>query len=199
MAAIDEQRRTLGDPGGTSIVSAADAEGNVAVVVHSNSYPRFGSGIVEPTFQLPLANRAGRGFTPEEGHPNFPVEGRRPATTLHAWAIADHDGALRLMGGTPGGANQLPWNAQTLARVLDGEERPGVLVSSPIWEWLPDDDGVRFEAGLDGTDSFEVTGRTVRAGRWACRSAQQVVRVPSPGAAWEAAADPRTVGSALGL
>lgn len=199
MAAIEEQRRTLGDPGGTSIVSAADATGNVVVVVHSNSYPRFGSGIVEPVYQLPLANRAGRGFTPEEGHPNYPVEGRRPATTLHAWALSDMSGAVRFMGGTPGGANQLPWNAQSVARLLGGEERPGVLVSSPVWEWLPDDDGVRFEEGVVDRDEFAVAGRRLSIGRWGCRSAQQVVRVPEPGGAWQAAADPRTVGLALGV
>lgn len=199
MDAIAEQRATLGDPGGTSIVSAADRLGNVVVIVHSNSYPRFGSGIVVPEYQLPLANRAGRGFTPEEGHPNFPVAGRRPATTLHAWAVSDTGGAVEFMGGTPGGANQLPWNAQSLARILAGERRTGRLVTSPIWEWLPDDDGIRFEDGVDDQETFHVDGRTLHIGRWGCRSAQQVVRVASNGAAWEAAADPRTVGLALGV
>lgn len=199
MDAIDEQRATLGDPGGTSIVSAADRDGNVVVVVHSNSYPRFGSGIIVPEYQLPLANRAGRGFTPEEGHPNFPVAGRRPATTLHAWATSDTDGAVEFMGGTPGGANQLPWNAQTLARILAGERRPGRLVTSPIWEWLPDDDGVRFEDGIADHADYRVDGRTLHIGRWGCRSAQQVVRVATDGGVWEAAADPRTVGMALGV
>lgn len=199
MDAIAEQRATLGDPGGTSIVSAADRDGNVVVIVHSNSYPRFGSGIVVPEYQLPLANRAGRGFTPEEGHPNFPVAGRRPATTLHAWAVSDTSGALEFMGGTPGGANQLPWNAQSLARILAGERRTGRLVTAPIWEWLPDDDGIRFEDGVDDQTSFHVDGRTLHIGRWGCRSAQQVVRVPTDGSAWEAAADPRTVGMALGV
>ncbi|MGA0895256.1 MAG: gamma-glutamyltransferase, partial [Ilumatobacteraceae bacterium] len=85
MASIAEQRATLGDPGGTSIVSAADSDGNAAVVVHSNSYPRFGSGIIVPGYQLPLANRAGRGFTPVEGHPNLPTAGRGPAPPLPAW------------------------------------------------------------------------------------------------------------------
>ncbi len=200
MRAIARQREALGDPGGTSIVSAADAEGNAVVVVHSNSYPRFGSGIIVPEYELPLANRAGRGFTPVPGHPNFPVAGRRPATTLHAWAVADPAGAVRLLGGTPGGANQLPWNAQSLARVLAGEERPGVLVAAPVWEWLPDDDGLRVEAGFDeGTAPAPDGTRVVRAPRWGCKSAQQVLRLPRQGEAWEAAADPRTVGLALGL
>lgn len=202
MAAIARQRVELGDPGGTSMVSAGDAEGNVVTVVHSNSYPRFGSGIVVPEYMLTLANRAGRGFTPEEGHPNFPVAGRRPATTLHAWAASDPTGRPRWVGGTPGGANQLPWNAQSLGRILAGEGRPGWLVTAPLWEWLPDDDGLRIEAGFDEAEATALTAvapRTVNAPRWGCKSAQQVVRIPEAGEAWEAAADPRTVGLALGV
>ncbi|MDP2293656.1 MAG: gamma-glutamyltransferase [Actinomycetota bacterium] len=202
LRAIASRRETLADPSGTSMVSAADADGNVVVIVHSNSFPRFGSGIIVPEYSLTLANRAGRGFTPEVGHRNFPVAGRRPATTLHAWAVAGVDGAPRFLGATPGGANQMPWNAQTIARIAAGVTHPGEHVASPIWEWLPDDDGLRIEAGFS-TD--EVTGlhavatRSIDAARWACKSAQQVVRVPRGDEFWSAAADPRTVGLALGV
>jgi gamma-glutamyltranspeptidase/glutathione hydrolase len=202
MDAIAARAATLGDPSGTSMVSAVDRWGNVVVVVHSNSYPRFGSGIVEPEFSLVLANRAGRGFTPEPGHPNFPVAGRRPVTTLHAWAVADETGAVRFLGATPGGANQMPWNAQTIGQIVSGVDHPGLLVTSPRWEWLPDDDGVRVEDGF-AADAVEALAaavpRLVRSPRWACRSAQQVVRVPRPGEAVVGAADPRTVGLSLGL
>ncbi len=61
------------DRSGTSMVSAADRDGTVVTVVHSNSFPRFGSGIVVPVYDLVLANRAGRGFDPTPGHPNFPA------------------------------------------------------------------------------------------------------------------------------
>jgi gamma-glutamyltranspeptidase/glutathione hydrolase len=172
------------------------------VVVHSNSFPRFGSGIVVPEFSLPLANRAGRGFTPTEGHPNFPVAGRRPATTLHAWAVAGADGRPRILGATPGGANQMPWNAQTIARIAAGTTDPGVLVTSPIWEWLPDGDGVRIEAGFTDDEVAALQGhvaRAIDAPRWGCKAAQQAVRVPRGDEPWRAAADPRTVGLALGV
>lgn len=202
LAAIARRRRDLADPSGTSMVSAGDRDGNVVVVVHSNSFPRFGSGIVVPEYDLPLANRAGRGFTPQPDHPNFPLAGRRPATTLHAWAAADTDGRPRWLGGTPGGANQMPWNAQALARLLTGEERPGMLVSSPLWEWLPDDDGLRIESGFDSDTRAALAsaspGSVTSTHRWGCKSAQQVIRVPRPGQVWEAAADPRTVGAAIG-
>ena len=202
MSAIRQRRSSLADPSGTSMVSAADAEGNVVVIVHSNSFPRFGSGIVVPDYDLVLANRAGRGFTPEPGDINFPTAGRRPATTLHAWAVAGVDGYPRFVGATPGGANQMPWNAQTLARLARGEADPGVLVASPIWEWLPEDDGLRIEAGFEPDDVESLRSsvpRVIQAPRWGCKSAQQVVRIPRGSEAWVGAADPRTVGLALGV
>ncbi|MEZ5219572.1 MAG: gamma-glutamyltransferase [Ilumatobacteraceae bacterium] len=202
LEAIRNGRERLSDPSGTSMVSAADRDGNVVVVVHSNSYPRFGSGIVVPEYDLVLANRAGRGFTPIPGHPNFPMAGRRPATTLHAWAVSDDSGRPRLVGATPGGDNQMPWNAQALARIASGLEDPGLLVTSPLWEWIPADDGVRIEGGFeDGAIEAlrAVAPRSSAAPRWGCKSAQQVVRVARAGEALVAAADPRTVGSSLGL
>ncbi|HMG44158.1 MAG TPA: gamma-glutamyltransferase [Acidimicrobiales bacterium] len=202
MAAVDVVRQSTSDPSGTSMVSAADRDGNVVVVVHSNSYPRFGSGIVVPEYDLVLNNRAGRGFTPEPDHPNFPAAGRRPATTLHAWMVADATGRPRLAGGTPGGDNQMPWNAQTLGQVVSGCWSPGVLVASPKWEWLPADDGVRVEGGLGDDDVVglaAVAPRVVRGARWGLKSAQQVVRVRRGDEPYEAAADPRTVGSSLGV
>jgi gamma-glutamyltranspeptidase/glutathione hydrolase len=202
LAAIARSRAALSDASGTSMVSAADADGNVVVLVHSNSFPRFGSGIVVPEYDLVLANRAGRGFTPQPGHPNFPHPGRRPATTLHAWAVADESGVPRLAGATPGGVNQMPWNAQLLQQVVDGCWEPGLLVTAPRWEWVPEGDGVRVEAGFAEPD-LEALRATVPAAtqrpRWGLKSAQQVVMVRRPGEAFVAAADPRTVGAAVAV
>ena len=44
MRSIQRRRSTLADPGGTSMVSAADRDGNVVVIVHSNSFPRLAVG-----------------------------------------------------------------------------------------------------------------------------------------------------------
>ena len=201
IAAMRANREALADPSGTSMVSAADEHGNVVTVVHSNSYPRFGSGIVVDHFQLILNNRAGRGFTPIAGHPNFPVAGRRPATTLHAWALRSASGAY-FSGATPGGANQVPWNVQTIGQIIAGQSEPGLLVTSPRWEWLPDDDGVRLEGGFSEEKLGEIADRApriVKSPRWATRAAQQVVRVSGSGSAIVGAADPRTVGAAVGV
>lgn len=200
IAAMRANREALADPSGTSMISAVDADGTAVTVIHSNSYPRFGSGLIVEDFDLILNNRAGRGFTPIAGHPNYPLRGRRPATTLHAWAMKLTDGDF-FSGATPGGANQVPWNLQTVGQIVAGEREPGVLVTSPRWEWLPDDDGVRLEGGFVDeriTTIDALAPRVLRAPRWATRAAQQVVRVRAE-SVFVGAADPRTVGAAVGV
>ena len=103
------------------------------------------------------------------------------------------------MWGAPGHAY---WNSQTIARIARGQTDPGVLVASPIWEWMPDDDGLRIEAGFQQAEIDALrgsVGRTIDAPRWGCKSAQQVVRIPRGVEPWMAAADPRTVGLALAI
>jgi hypothetical protein len=61
---------------------------------------------------------------------------------------------------------------------------------------------LRIEAGFRPEDVEALrsqTGRVVDSPRWGCKSAHQVVRVPADGEPWQAAADPRTVGLALGV
>lgn len=199
MAAIQWQRRELADPSGTSMVSAVDAEGTMVTVVHSNSFPRFGSGLIVGQYDLILANRAGRGFSSQPGHPNFPAAGRRPATTLHAWAVRG-PGRLRFQGATPGGANQMPWNAQTLARMIGGERDIGRLIAAPRWEWHPADDAISVEAGFDEAElaTLRSSAKNLhRVGCWAMHSAMQIVALDGERRIVAAAADPRTVGAAL--
>ena len=202
-AAAAERARTLADPlvaGGTSMVSAADAGGDAVCVIHSNSYPRFGSGLVVEEWDLVLANRAGRGFSADPASPNFPAPGRRPATTLHAWAAGPAGAGATHLGGTPGGVNQVPWNAQALRDLLAGEGRPGRLVTSSRWEWLADRGVVRVEEGATEDDRAALAGEATVEGadQWSLRSAQQVLRRPVPGAAVEGGTDPRTGGLAIG-
>jgi hypothetical protein len=86
--------------------------------------------------------------------------------------------------------------------VVDGVIAPGALVTQPRWEWLPADDGVRIEAGFDdaAADALAAAApRALRVGRWGLPCAQQVVAVPVDGEAIVGAADPRTVGAALGV
>lgn len=199
MAALDWQGRALADPEGTSMVSAVDGDGTLVTIVHSNSFPRFGSGLIVEKYNLILANRAGRGFSSTPGHPNFPVAGRRPATTLHAWAVAG-PGSLRLQGATPGGANQMPWNAQTLARLLGGESDIGRLVAAPRWDWAEATGAITIESGFEAAEIglLRAAAKPVHeVGRWGLHSAMQIIVADVQRGIVSAAADPRTVGAAL--
>jgi len=200
-AAIASRGKELADPSGTSMVSAVDGDGTMVCIVHSNSYPRFGSGLIVGEYDLILSNRAGRGYSSEPGHPNFPVAGRRPATTLHAWAVRDRD-CSRYLGGTPGGANQMTWNAQTLARFAAGERDIGRLIAAPRWEWLPRDNSILAEHGFSAEEKEVLEGIAPGvdyADRWALRSAMQIVACDDGSGLARAGADPRTVGTVLAL
>jgi gamma-glutamyltranspeptidase / glutathione hydrolase len=191
----------LADPSGTSMVSAADAAGNLVVVIHSNSVPRFGSGLVVGEFDLILNNRPGRGFSTQVGHRNFPAPGKRPATTLHAWAISDDRGKPEFLGGTPGGENQMPWNAQTLSQIISGVADPGALVVAPRWEILSDG-GVAIEEGFDPDGIEELRARatsTTMVPAWNLRCAQQVIARPAGDGVLVGAVDPRTGGAAVAV
>jgi gamma-glutamyltranspeptidase/glutathione hydrolase len=168
-------------PEGTSVVAAADAEGGAVVVVHSNSFPQFGSGLVVEELDLVLSNRAGRGFSAEPASANFPHPGRRPQTTLHAWALGDH--VPQLLGGTPGGAQQVPWNAQVITRLLDGAD-PGAAVTAPLW---------RLDQGrvVAEDDRFDPSGDITPVPPLSLRSAQVVVAPARGGGLARAWADPR--------
>ncbi|HET9078167.1 MAG TPA: gamma-glutamyltransferase [Acidimicrobiales bacterium] len=201
--AVDRFRRWTGESladGGTSIVSGADRHGNMAVVIHSNSFPRFGSGIVVEGLDLVLANRAGRGFSSRVGSRNFPEAGRRPATTLHAWAMVRDDSPVVAVGGTPGGINQVPWNTQLLADLMRSETWPADAVVAPRWEVMPDDAGIRVEEGFTPDDIEALTGeesRLERVGPFGLRCAQQVVVRGDACGSVIASADPRTVGAVV--
>lgn len=183
-------RGRLASDGGTSVVTAADSEGNAVVLVHSNSFPRFGSGVVLDD-GLVLNNRPGRGFDLEApaSAANGPAPGRVPQTTLHAWAL--RRGEELLMGATPGGVNQLPWNAQTLLDLHSGASI-AEAVSNPRWA-LDDADELTAEAGVGlpaGTSGLRSVGPSHH------RSVEQIIRLPTAGLL-EAAADPRCAARAL--
>jgi gamma-glutamyltranspeptidase/glutathione hydrolase len=185
----ERRRDVLATDGGTSVVAAADADGTAVVIVHSNSYPEFGAGIVAPGLDLVLGNRPGRGFR------GPPVPGRRPPTTLHAWAVRDASRELAV-GATPGGENQVAWNVQVLAHVLAAGE-PGAsgggvggtvatALAAPRWARGPDGQ-IEAEPGWDcrrqGSEPDAVTSTD------AVTSSHVVVG--RDGTGWWAAADPR--------
>jgi gamma-glutamyltranspeptidase / glutathione hydrolase len=184
---------------GTSLVTASDTEGNVVTLMQSNSFQHYGSGIVIEPWHIVLNNRPGRGFSvgAPPSHPNAPRAGRVPRTTLHLWAL--EAGTELWLGGTPGGANQLPWNLQAVCRLLSGERRLEKVVTGPLW-------------GLDGSGGLALEADHALAGQargpaadativppLSVRSVQQIVHLHARSIRRSVAADPRTGGRALGL
>jgi gamma-glutamyltranspeptidase/glutathione hydrolase len=167
---------------GTSTVAAVDADGNAVVVVHSLSFPQYGSGVVVDGYDLVLSNRAGRGFTFEPQHANSPEPGRQPLTTLHAWGIQAPQGWL--LGATPGGQHQVPWNVQVLAQLLGdpSETSMATALTSARWQLAPD--GVERSEGSDVEE-------------FGARSSHTMVL--ASGQRCAAAADPRWDGAAVAV
>jgi len=194
-AVANARRAHLARDEGTSVVTAADQD-TVVVVVHSNSFPRFGSGVVMPS-GLVLNNRPGRGFRLDApaGTPGAPAAGAAPPTTLHAWAVECGDGTFAA-GATPGGINQLPWNAQTLSRLArEGLHTPlESLLVEPCWS--VDETGAQLcEANLDAAERIDGAREvpTMSLG-----TARQIV-VGDEHGHYRAGADPRQQAVALGV
>jgi gamma-glutamyltranspeptidase / glutathione hydrolase len=189
-----EQAKTSGrqtEDGGTSVVTAADDEGNAVVVVHSNSFPQFGSGIVLSN-GLVLNNRPGRGFdlaAPVNAW-NAPRAGRVPQTTLHAWAL--DRGPDLLIGATPGGVNQLTWNVQCILELIEGAS-PAEAVTNPRWALNESNELTAEPAARLPENSVFKRVSPVSQG-----SAQQILQF-MPEALLGAAADPRSGACALAV
>jgi gamma-glutamyltranspeptidase / glutathione hydrolase len=187
--AAAKQRGREPQDGGTSAVLAADDQGNVVAVLHSNSFPQFASGIVLDN-GLILNNRPGRGFDVDAlpGSVNAPKAGRVPWTTLHAWCLTRKDGLV--VGATPGGVNQLPWNAQTVTEIARGGV-PESSVVAPRWS-------LDAQGALAVEGDFDPGMASSAIEPFSLRSAQQLI-VSSDFGLHRVAADPRTGATAFAV
>jgi gamma-glutamyltranspeptidase/glutathione hydrolase len=195
-------------PDTTSLV-VVDGRGDAASVIVS-LFSAWGSGEVVPGTGVVLNNR-GHGFSLRPDHPNRLAPGKRTMHTLHAYLALDGRGELALLGGTPGGDNQPPWNAQVLLHLLRGGADPQEAVERPRWSSAPGTTPPESEAGLpyaltleDGfppgvPEALAALGHDVRrVGRWAGGGAAQVIVRVGDGV-FAAGSDPRADGSAVGL
>jgi gamma-glutamyltranspeptidase/glutathione hydrolase len=143
---VDPQRATLDVPGAppedlhgdTSSFCVADGRGNAVSFIHSLS-AGFGSGVVAGETGITLNNRAGRGFSLDEGHPNVIAGGKRTMHTLNCFLLL-REGALYAVGGTPGGDMQPQWNVQLITDLVDFGLDPQQAVEAPRWYAFPGTD-----------------------------------------------------------
>jgi gamma-glutamyltranspeptidase/glutathione hydrolase len=192
----------------TTYFAVVDRDGNAVSFIHSLS-AAFGSGVVAGDTGITLNNRAGRGFTLEEGHPNVIAPGKRTMHTLNAYLVT-REGRPWLVGGTPGGDQQTQWNAQVITAIIDHGLSPAEAVEAPRWFSFPGTDPATLAQPLVVRVEDRVPEATrrelARRGHalevlpaWGGGGAVQLIQVDRARGILRGASDPRTGGLALGL
>ncbi len=133
--------------GDTTSFVVVDGEGNVCSFIHSLS-GGFGCGVAMGETGILLNNRAGRGFTLEEGHPNQLGPGKKTMHTLNTYLICK-DGLPWMVGNTPGGDNQPQWNMQVIVNLLDFGMSIQQAIEAPRWSSFPGTDPATIEAPFE--------------------------------------------------
>ncbi len=192
--------------GETSYFCVADGEGNAISLIHSLS-AGFGSGVVAGNTGVILNNRAGRGFSLEEGHPNVIEGGKKTMHTLNCY-LGMRDGQVSFVGGTPGGDQQPQWNVQMITNLLDFNMSPQEAIDAPRWYSFPSTDPehvkkpflVRVEDRYDplAVEGLRRRGHVVESmGPWGVGGAVQLITRDKNGIL-AGGSDPRAGGVALG-
>lgn len=143
--------------GDTSYFAVADGQGNALSFIHSLSNS-FGCCLVAGDTGVTLNNRAGRGFSLDPAHPNVIAPGRRTMHTLNAYMMF-RDGKPWLVGGTPGGDQQVQWNPAAITALVDHGMPLQELVDAPRWYSFPGTD----PANLDREPVLKIDGRIPEA------------------------------------
>ncbi|MBT9260106.1 MAG: gamma-glutamyltransferase family protein [Clostridiales bacterium] len=207
-------------PGDTTSFLAVDEEGRAVSFIHSIS-AAFGAAVMDEETGILLNNRAGRGFTLEEGHPNCLAPGKRTMHTLNTYLVTygteeetqegswgQRAGDLYALGNTPGGDGQPQWNLQALLHLLDLGLNPYEAVAAPRWTSWPGTDPHTLQNALElwlesrfppeTAAELSRRGHRVRLlGPWAGGGSAHLIRRLSD--SWEGAADPRDGGQAQAL
>lgn len=194
--------------GDTTYLCTADAEGNMVSFIHSLS-AGFGSHVVAGDTGIMLNNRAGRGFSLEDGHPNVIEPGKRTMHTLNCFALAK-DSRVYLVGGTPGGDQQPQWNMQLISNLVDYGMDVQEAVEAPRWQSFPGSDpsnlpnpyDVRIESGVgdEAIDGLRDRGHTVQVlAPYAAGGAAFLIARNHDTGVLEGGSDPRSEGLALGI
>jgi len=192
--------------GDTTYFCIADREGNVVSFITSLS-EKFGCGEVVAGTGIMLNNRAGRGFTLEEGHPNCVAPGKRTMHTLMPF-LATRDGVPWLAWGTPGGDGQPQWDLQAFSGIVDSGFGPQEAVELPRWMSFPTTDPaslpapfeLRVEPGFPEAALVELEGMGHEIRRlhlWQTTGGMQAITVE--GDVYTGASDPRVDGYAVGF
>jgi gamma-glutamyltranspeptidase/glutathione hydrolase len=191
-------------PADTTSFVVADGQGNAASFIHT-LYSGFGSGVTVPGTGIVLTNR-GYGFAIDDDHPNRIEPGKRTMHTLNAYMGTDGD-ELVLVGNTPGGDNQVQWNAQVLTNLLDFDMNVQQAIEAPHWistPGTPQDSWERpyelqLEAGIEREVAAELEQLGHRVSYASGFGAHQLIRRDPATGVLHGGSDPRPDGMAAGF
>ncbi|HLK25331.1 MAG TPA: gamma-glutamyltransferase, partial [Caulobacteraceae bacterium] len=195
--------------GDTTYIATADGDGMMVSLIQSVSLA-FGSGVVAGDTGVLLNDRAGRGFSLEDGDPNVYAPGKRTLHTLNCYLVTDADGAPVVSGGTPGGDGQPQWNLQVLSGLIDQGLDAQLAVEAPRWDIHPGTDPhtrprpfelvLESRIGEDAVKGLERRGHRVRTiGNWGSPGAAQVIARDPRSGVLMGGSDPRVEGMAIAL
>lgn len=205
---LPEESLTLPElDGDTTYFCVVDGEGNAISFIQSLSHA-FGSAVVVPGTGILLNNRAGRGFTLEEGHPNCLAPGKRTMHTLNCFIVLK-GGRPYLVGGTPGGDGQPQWNMQLSSNMIDFGLDVQAAIEVPRWTSFPGTDpanaGFPLELRVEERVGEEVISRLRSKGHrvqvqgpWAGGGGAQLIMIDRVSGVLHGGSDPRMDGAALG-
>jgi gamma-glutamyltranspeptidase/glutathione hydrolase len=194
--------------GDTSYFAVADGDGNAVSFIHSLSNS-FGSAVVAGDTGITLNNRAGRGFSLDPAHPNVFGPGRRTMHTLNAYMLF-RDGQPWLVGGTPGGDQQVQWNVQVISAIVDHGLGLQEAADAPRWYSFPGTDPANLgreplvkvdqRIGAPACDTLVAWGHQVEPlAPWAGGGAVQLIQFDRERGVLRGGSDSRPGGLALGF
>jgi gamma-glutamyltranspeptidase/glutathione hydrolase len=176
--------------GDTTYLCTADAAGNMVSFIHSLS-GGFGSRVIAGDTGIMLNNRAVRGFSLVEGHPNVFEGGKRTMHTLNAYMIADGED-VTITGGTPGGDRQVQWNMQVIANLLDYGMDVQSAVGAPRWVSFPGTDPANLPHPYEIHAESRISGQALRELRQRGHVIKEMGPYDGGGAAFVIRRDPTT-------
>lgn len=177
----------------TTHLSIVDRQGN-ALSMTSSIEDAFGSRILVRGF---LLNNQLTDFALEAppGHPNAPLGGRHPLSSMAPTLVFDASGRLEMLLGSPGGSRIINYVAQCFLAMADAGMAPAAAVALPHVGSRNGPTELETGVGLDRqADVLRALGHTVL--RADMNSGLHVIRRHGEG--WVGAADPRREGRALG-
>jgi len=112
--------------GDTTSLSVVDGDGNGVAMIQSLW---LDSAAMTPDTGIVFNGRL-TSCSIEPGHPNVVEGGKTPVHTMNTYVVT-RDGALRMLGGTPGGHSQVQTNFQVITNVIGFGMEPQAAVEAP--------------------------------------------------------------------